>query len=149
MGVGSRRADLVHKMACILQMLWLDLGGAWPTVFRFMESVASWTTDMGTESSFSEFPAIDSLVDTYFPHFAAAPNFHDDAADEWDPLPDPPPQAPPPAPNNAAAAAAAGQAMRFSFQNALWLPGGLHTFATDRGEANADVACDGADGRQV
>ena len=55
MCMGSRMADIVHKVAALLWMFFLDLGTS-DLVRRWCLSTVSWTTDWGTESMLADIP---------------------------------------------------------------------------------------------
>eukprot|EP00969_Alexandrium_andersonii_P354526 15442353-Alexandrium_andersonii.AAC.1 len=49
MGIGSRRASLLHKTHALVQAMWLEMG-SWRAIHEFACNIVSITSDQGVES---------------------------------------------------------------------------------------------------
>ena len=85
--IGSGHASLYHKYHSLMHALWLETGDA-VSLAAFAKSIFSFTTDQGTEASFSKIPAI--KVSTLFPWIPIPGPLEEAVLDEheWAPGPD-------------------------------------------------------------
>ena len=90
MGIGSRAADIVHKLITLVTMF-QRVAGPWHIVFMLIQSVMALTTDWGTEFMFAILWDVLSGLDTsivmeMFPGWRLR-QMHDDNSDDEDALP--------------------------------------------------------------
>ena len=66
MGLGSRHCSMIHKIHCLVHIMWMMLG-SWSAVCAWAANVLFITTDQGTEANLADCPVVD--LKQLFPWF--------------------------------------------------------------------------------
>ena len=106
--IGCGHASLYHKFHSLMHAFWLETGDA-VSLADFAKSVFSFTTDQGTEASFSKVPVV--KVSTLFPWVPVPGPFEVIEEHAWAPPPD---------------AAALHHAAQIDLSASVGIPGMLH-----------------------